>query len=82
MDEKTMKKVRELLGDSALDKVTGGTGLDGLYPTPSVEEVKAAALQIYAMFGKDVAIDYATTLLNCSRSEVEDWFSDQSSMNP
>ncbi len=75
MDEKTMGRIRELLGDDMLEKVTGGIGPDP-FVTPDPEKVKRTALIIYESFGLEVAISYATTLLNCSRSEVEGWFSE------
>ena len=76
MDEKKMNKLRELLGDDVLQKVTGGSGIDEMFPTPDVEEVKSIARQIYEMFGLEVAVSYATTLLGCTRKEVESWFAE------
>ena len=74
MDEKSMSKIRKLLGDSELEKVIGGIGPDGPYPTPDIEEVKKTALMVYEMFGLELAIDFATSALGCSREEVIGWF--------
>ncbi len=73
MNKETMSKIRELLGDEMLENVTGGLGPDSIYPEPDVEEVKKITLMIYEMMGREVAIDYATALLGCSREEVESW---------
>lgn len=73
MEKKTMNRIRELLGDELLEKVTGGLGPDSCYPEPDVEEVKKVTLMIYEAMGREIAIDYATALLGCSREEVESW---------
>ena len=55
-------------------EAAGGIGPDGPYPTPDIEEVKKTALMVYEMFGLELAIDFATSALGCSREEVIGWF--------
>ena len=83
MDKEMMAKVNEFLKENGkkelnldeLDGITGGSCIDGAYPTPDIEEVKQMALLIYETFGLETAISYATTLLGCSSEEVKSWFS-------
>ena len=78
MDEKTMNKIRELLGGEALERVAGGAGI----PEPDVEEVKKIVLQILETFGsREVAIDYAMAL-GYSREEAESWLSAEAFTDP
>ena len=76
MNKETRSKIRELLADEMLEKVTGGVGPDSIYPEPDVEEVKKMTLMIYEMLGRQVTIDYAKALLGCTTEEVESWLPD------